>query len=381
MSLHDTSASDNRCYLIGPFSLENRLAVEASLKELEFLCLAAGLLPVGSEVVRVRSPRSSTYLGSGQVDRTVRNAHEQRAGIIVFDLPLSPVQLRNWARISQLEIYDRHAIILEIFSRRARSREAQLQVELARAQYAQSHLVGMWQHLSRQGGGSRLARGEGETQIEMDRRQLARRVRRAKRALAHVGRQRSLRRKGRDGLFRVALVGYTNAGKSSLMNALTATEVHVADQLFATLDPATRRLYLSPETTVLLSDTVGFVRRLPPELVEAFHSTLEEVVDANLLLIVVDAADPEAPEHLRVTRGVLSSIGADSVPHLLVVNKMDRAGELAAGAELIDLDRPEVPVVHTSARNGTGINELKELIRNTVEDVSTESVAPSSSHR
>ena len=234
--------------------------------------------------------------------------------MVVFDLPLSPVQLRNWAQISRLEIYDRHAVILEIFSRRARSREAQLQVELARARYAQSHLVGMWQHLSRQGGGSRLARGEGETQIEMDRRQLARRVQRAKRALANVGRQRSLRRKGRDGLFRIALVGYTNAGKSSLMNALTATEVHVADQLFATLDPATRRMYLGPDATVLVSDTVGFVRRLPPELVEAFHSTLEEVVETNLLLIVVDAADPQAHEHLRVTRTVLTSIGADGIP-------------------------------------------------------------------
>ena len=363
ISIDDKRA--NQCYLVGPFSLEPRHEAVAGLQELERLCRAAGLRPVGGEVVRVRAPQPALYLGTGQADRIIAAAADADAAMVVFDRALSPMQLRNWGRRSRLEVYDRHAVILEIFASRARTREAQLQVELARAEYAQSHLAGMWQHLSRQGGGSRLARGEGEKQIEMDRRQLARRVQRAKAALVRVSRQRELRRRRRDGMRRVALVGYTNAGKSSLMNRLTSSGVRAADQLFATLDPTTRRLYLSPEETVLLSDTVGFVRRLPPELIEAFHSTLEEVTEADLLLIVVDAADARAAESLETTRSVLDSIGAGEIPAILVLNKIDAVdpdGERPDPAATVGLNSDILAEVRTSARDGTGIDTLRELI-------------------
>jgi GTPase len=357
----------NQCYLVGPFSLEQRSDALAGLRELERLCRAAGLTPVGGELIRVRDPQPALYLGTGQADRVIATAADLEAPIIVFDGALSPVQMRNWARRSHLEVYDRHAVILEIFSSRARTREAQLQVELARAEYAQSHLAGMWQHLSRQGGGSRLARGEGEKQIEMDRRQLARRVQRARSALNHVSRQRRLRRKGRDGMTRVTLVGYTNAGKSSLMNQLTAGGVRAADQLFATLDPTTRRMYLSEDETVLLSDTVGFVRNLPPELIEAFHSTLEEVTGADLLLLVVDAGDPRAAAALGTTREVLDSLGAGKIPFILVLNKIDTVDDASAGGvTTLGVNGDARGVIRTSARTGEGIERLREAIREAV---------------
>jgi GTP-binding protein HflX len=353
----------NQCYLVGPFSLEQRSEALAGLRELERLCRAAGLSPVGGELIRVREPQPALYLGSGQADRIISTAADLEAPIIVFDGALSPVQMRNWGRRSHLEVYDRHAIILEIFSSRARTREAQLQVELARAEYAQSHLAGMWQHLSRQGGGSRLARGEGEKQIEMDRRQLARRVQRARAALDRVSRHREQRRRRRDGMIRVTLVGYTNAGKSSLMNQLTSGGVRAADQLFATLDPTTRRMYLSDDQTVLLSDTVGFVRNLPPELIEAFHSTLEEVTEADLLLLVVDAGDPRAAAALETTREVLDSLGAGDIPFLLVLNKIDTVDGTATGSvSTLGVNGAARAVIGTSATTGEGIDRLREAI-------------------
>ncbi|MFO8042322.1 MAG: GTPase HflX [Alkalispirochaeta sp.] len=364
----DTTTAD-QCYLVGSFTTEPRARAHADLQELERLCRAAGLTPVGGELVRVREPQPALYLGTGQADRIIAAAHDLEAAIIVFDRALSPVHLRNWARRSKLEVYDRHAVILEIFSSRARTREAQLQVELARAEYAQSHLVGMWQHLSRQGGGSRLARGEGEKQIEMDRRQLSRRVQRARKALDQVGRQRELRRRGRDGLYRVALVGYTNAGKSSLMNRLTTGGVRTADQLFATLDPTTRKLYLDAETTALVSDTVGFVRHLPPELIEAFHSTLEEVTEADLLLLVVDTSDRRVAEELATTQEILESIGAGEIPSILVLNKIDRIeGDGIDLVPTIGLNGTHVATAQTSAVTGTGIDELRTTILHALTD-------------
>jgi GTP-binding protein HflX len=322
----------NQCYLVGPFSLEQRSEALAGLRELERLCRAAGLSPVGGELIRVREPQPALYLGSGQADRIISTAADLEAPIIVFDGALSPVQMRNWGRRSHLEVYDRHAIILEIFSSRARTREAQLQVELARAEYAQSHLAGMWQHLSRQGAAV-------ASPVERERSRLKWIVasslaafREREPALDRVSRHRELRRRRRDGMIRVTLVGYTNAGKSSLMNQLTSGGVRAADQLFATLDPTTRRMYLSDDQTVLLSDTVGFVRNLPPELIEAFHSTLEEVTEADLLLLVVDAGDPRAAAALETTREVLDSLGAGDIPFLLVLNKIDTVDGTATGS-------------------------------------------------
>lgn len=356
-----TESSANRTYLVGTFTRETRESAEASLREMEQLCRTAGLTVTDSELVRIREPNPAYYLGKGQVDRIIAIARDREAPVIVFDRPLSPVQMRNWARRSQCEVYDRHGVILEIFSRRARTREAQLQVELARAEYAQSHLAGMWQHLSRQGGGSRLARGEGEKQIEIDRRRLRERVTRARHALEKVSRQRALRRERRDGVTRIALVGYTNAGKSSLLNALANARVRCADQLFATLDPVTRRLSLAPDQTLLLTDTVGFIRNLPPELIDAFHSTLEEALEADLILLVVDASDPEAPEHLKTTREILRKLRAEKTPVAVILNKQDRCtdpdrAELALRGQIGRDDR----VFRVSALSGNGIDGLRD---------------------
>jgi len=355
----------NRAYLVGPFCspYRTRDQAESGLRELDGLCRAAGIVPVGAEVVAIHSPNPAFYLGTGQTDRIIEHARDIDALVIVFDEPLSPVHLRNWARRAGTEVYDRHAIILEIFSRRARSKEAQLQVELARARYAQSHLVGMWQHLSRQGGGSRLARGEGEKQLEMDRRALAQRVKRARHGLEHVARHRERSRNARADLFRVALVGYTNAGKSSLLNALVNARLRAANQLFATLDPSTRRLKTDADTTVLFSDTVGFVSRLPPELIDAFHSTLEEAVEADLLLLVLDAADPAMRDHLATTLDILHRIGAEGAERLFVLNKCDRLGSDDSPDEAIrDILRPQEATIRCSARDGDGIRELRDLI-------------------
>lgn len=353
----------NRCYLVGPFSSESREATRESLQELGKLCEAAGLSNAAGELIRTRGINPAWYLGTGQRDRVIQHAIDNDAGIIVFDTTLSPVHMRNWSRKSNLEIYDRHAVILEIFSRRARTREAQLQVELAQAKYTQSHLVGMWQHLSRQGGGSRLARGEGEKQIEMDRRRLAQRVIQASKDLSRVSKQRELRRRRRDQLTRVALVGYTNAGKSSLLNALTGSTVRTANQLFASLDPTTRRLDVDDGEPIMVSDTVGFVRRLPPDLIEAFHSTLEEVIEASLILIVLDTRDPAINEHLRTTRAILEDLGAGSIPQALVFNKVDTIGESERhNVSLVGAGESMDGVFRVSAKTGEGILQLRSFL-------------------
>jgi GTP-binding protein HflX len=360
---HDDEMRANRCYLVGPFLSETRATARASLQELGGLCEAAGLEPVAGELVRTRTVNPALYLGTGQTDRIISRAEEHGAGLIVFDTTLSPVHLRNWSRRAHCEVYDRHAVILEIFSRRARTREAQLQVELARARYTQSHLVGMWQHLSRQGGGSRLARGEGEKQIEMDRRRLAQRVHRATADLKRVSRQRELRRRSRDRYARITLVGYTNAGKSSLLNTLTGADVHTANQLFASLDPTTRRLEYAEGPPLLISDTVGFVRRLPPDLVDAFHSTLEEVVEATALIIVLDAADPDVERHYDTTREILGELGAAEIPRVLVLNKIDElTPDARRTAGLIDIAGQPDAVFKVSARTGEGIRQLREFL-------------------
>ncbi len=372
--LHTVSEEElraNRCFLVGPFtpdpsageSAESaRRAAHTSLQELGRLCSAAGLSPAAGEIVHVRQPHAGMFLGKGQVERIIHHAEETEAGVIVFDNTLSPIQLRNWARAAHREVYDRHAVILEIFSRRAQTREAQLQVELARARYTQSHLVGMWQHLSRQGGGSRLARGEGEKQIEIDRRRLSQRVVRATQALQKVGRQRALRRSGRREVFRATLVGYTNAGKSSLLNVLTGSDVRAADQLFASLDPTTRRLEF-PDAVALLNDTVGFIRNLPPDLVDAFHSTLEEVIEADVLLLVLDASDPDGEQQFRTTMKILSDIGATTAPRILVLNKIDRAdGDTVRSMEFLGTHSGIREVFSLSAATGEGVPALRDRL-------------------
>lgn len=352
--------------MVAPLVTAPKNAGAAALAELELLCSSAGLQSVASRVVRVRGINPATYINAGQLDDLLTLADQHHARVLVFDHELSPVHMRNIARRSHREVYDRHAVILEIFRRRATSKAAKLQVELARARYAQSHLVGMWQHLDRQSGSSNLARGEGERQIELDRRQLAARVKRARRALQRLGDHRTRSRTARAAIAKVALVGYTNAGKSTLLNALAhnGKPVLARDTLFATLDPATRRVWLGDHQYALVTDTIGFVDRLPPELVDAFDATLEEIRDADLVVVVVDGADPYAAQQLRTVLEVLDRIDASRVPRMLVLNKSDRLN--AKTGARVGANEHFLGELSISARYGSGLVTLRIHIARTI---------------
>ncbi len=284
-----------------------------------------------------------------------------RAGVVLFDHEISAVQQRNLERLWKIRVLDRTELILDIFGQRARSTEGKLQVELARLQHQSSRLVRAWSHLERQRGGIGVRGGPGETQLEMDRRMLAARIRQVRERLDKTERQRRTRRKSRQrrDAFRVSLVGYTNAGKSTLFNALTGAGTYAADQLFATLDTLTRRLVLAPGVEVVLSDTVGFVRDLPHQLVVAFRATLEETADADLLLHVVDAAAPDRAEQIEQVDRVLAEIGADRVPQWRVWNKIDLAG---LAPEVLRDSCGTIERLSVSARTGAGLDALRRAL-------------------
>lgn len=344
----------------------DRRATTLLLDELSQLSLSVGLHAVGSLMVRVRQPSARLLVGSGKAQEIKAEAERLGASHIVFDDELSPSQQRNWERFSGLTVIDRHQVILDIFQKRASTREASLQVELAQLQYQLPRLTRAWTHLSRQQGGMRGTRGEGEKQIEYDRRALLRRITRVRAELRALGEQRStMSRRRRDlPVPSGALVGYTNAGKSSLLHALTGADVLVADTLFATLDPTTRRLPLLGGLETVLTDTVGFVRKLPHDLVNAFHSTLEEAVEADYLIHVLDAADEEMLHHYHTTRTVLQEIGAGDKPVIVAFNKIDLAADrealrFARMRVLSESDEGNVAAtVDVSAHAGTGLEEL-----------------------
>lgn len=283
--------------------------------------LVLGVIPVN---LRESSPRFLT--GSGKTQEILELAQAAGADLIVIDRELSPTQQRNWEQASGLAVIDRHEVILEIFAQRAQTREAALQVALALLQYSLPRLTRKWTELSQQRGGSMRTRGAGETQLELDRRKILKRIDAIKRELAEVQKHRNVIRKSRKEnlMTSAAIVGYTNAGKSTLLKKLTRAEVLVEDKLFATLDPVTRRYQPAAGQDLLLTDTVGFVSRLPHQLVDAFRSTLEESLEADFLIHVADASDPNLEEHIRVVETVLSELGRSDVPHLLVLNKIDR---------------------------------------------------------
>lgn len=332
------------------------------LKELAQLVHAVGLRAAGSMVVRLRRPSPRLLVGSGKASEILTEAQRLQAHCIVFDDELSPSQQRNWERLSGLAVIDRHQVILDIFQRRAATREAALQVELAQLQYHLPRLTRAWTHLSRQHGGTRGTRGEGEKQLENDRRAVLRRITRVRHELQELGGQRSTmsRRRHEVPVPSGALVGYTNAGKSSLLRTLTGADVLVADKLFATLDPTTRRLELPGGLAVVLTDTVGFVRKLPHDLVNAFHSTLEEAIEADFLIHVLDAADPQMLQHYQTTRSVLEQIGAGGRPVILAFNKID----LLADRETLRFVHHRCAAEHVaasvevSAHSGQGLAEL-----------------------
>ena len=309
---------------------------DESLDELALLAESAGDVAVARVVARRKAPDAAFFVGSGKADEIKELVQLHQAEAVIFDQALSPAQQRNLEKHLGVAVSDRTMLILEIFGDRAQSHEGKLQVELARLQYLSTRLVRRWSHLERQRGGIGNRGGPGEAQIELDRRMIGERIKAIKKQLEKVKKQRSTQRRSRERneAFRVSLVGYTNAGKSTLFNALVHAEAYVADQLFATLDTTTRQLHLeSMQRSVALSDTVGFIRELPTTLIEAFQATLREAAEADLLLHVVDSASPELDEQMAEVQRVLTQIGAAEVPQLVVFNKLDR---------LDDTERPRV---------------------------------------
>jgi GTPase len=342
---------------------------DPTLNELALLTESAGDQPVARLTAKRRAPDPALFVGSGKADEIKALIAEFDAHCVIFDQALGPAQQRNLERHLGVEVIDRTMLILEIFAARARSHEGKLQVELAKLQYLATRLVRRWSHLERQRGGVGLRGGPGETQVELDRRMIDTRIKSVKAQLEKVKRQRSTQRRARarNGTFSISLVGYTNAGKSTLFNGLVKAQTYAADQLFATLDTTTRQLYLqSAGRSVSLSDTVGFIRDLPHTLVDAFQATLQEAADADLLLHVVDAATEHRQEQMDEVQRVLREIGAGDVPQLLVFNKLDALDEDQRPRGLSDHFEIEhgrsVPRVFVSARDGTGLDVLRETI-------------------
>jgi GTP-binding protein HflX len=325
-------------------------------------------------------PDAATFAGSGKVEEIQRATREHRAGSVVFDHALTAVQIRNLeSALSEggapVRVFDRTDLILEIFAQRARSHEGKLQVELARLEHLSTRLVRGWTHLERQRGGLSKTGGPGEKQIELDRRLIGERVKKLKERLAKVARTRATQRasRARSGVLRVSVVGYTNAGKSTLFNRLTRAGAYVADKLFATLDPTTRRVHLADGVAAALSDTVGFVRELPHGLVAAFRSTLEETVQADLLLHVVDASSPRRDEQVEAVNAVLAEIGAADIPQVIVWNKIDRI----AGAEPEVVRDPygKILNIKASAVTGAGIDEIRSALAEVARQAGTRPLA------
>lgn len=300
---------------------------QAHSEEFVMLAEGAGAEIVGHLVARRQRPDAAYFIGKGKLDEAALLADSSEAEIILFDQPLSPAQQRNIERALKRRVIDRVALILDIFALRAQSHEGKLQVELAQLQHLVTRLTRMWTHLERQRGGIGM-RGPGESQLEMDKRMIGAKVKLLKERLAKAQKQRNTQRRARTrrGTMSVSLVGYTNAGKSTLFNALTRAGAYEADQLFATLDTTTRKLWIDGFGQVVVSDTVGFIRDLPPTLIAAFRATLEETVQADLLLHVVDAASPQRDEQIAEVNKVLGDIGAGEIPRILVYNKIDAAG-------------------------------------------------------
>ena len=346
---------------------------DASLDELALLAESAGDIAVARVVARRKAPDAALFVGSGKADEIKALVLGHQAEAVLFDQALSPAQQRNLEKHLGVAVADRTMLILEIFGARAQSHEGKLQVELARLQYLSTRLVRRWSHLERQSGGIGMRGGPGEAQIELDRRMIGERIKGVKKQLERVKKQRSTQRRSRERnqTFRASLVGYTNAGKSTLFNALVNAKTYAADQLFATLDTTTRQLYLEGSTrSASLSDTVGFIRDLPHKLIEAFEATLQEANDADLLLHVVDCASPALAEQMAEVQRVLTEIGAARIPQVLVFNKLDQLEETQRPRELRDVLEVNaglrVPRVFISAHTGEGLPALRAILTEAV---------------
>lgn len=344
---------------------------DAELHELGLLAETAGLTPVARIVCKRKAPDAAFFVGSGKADEIKELVLMHGATEILFDQSLSPAQQRNLERHMEVAVNDRTFLILEIFAQRARSHEGKLQVELARLQYLSTRLVRRWSHLERQSGGIGMRGGPGETQIELDRRMIGDSIKRTRERLEKVKRQRGTQRRQRQrrDAFTISLVGYTNAGKSTLFNDLVKARAYAADQLFATLDTTTRQLYLGDNQgggrSVSISDTVGFIRDLPHGLIDAFQATLQEAADASLLLHVVDASNDNYLEQMDEVHKVLVDIGADKVPQVLVFNKLDAMSDDKKPMQMQDIfsiDGVDTPRLFVSAQTGEGVPALRAYL-------------------
>lgn len=341
---------------------------DGELEELGLLAESAGMQPVGRITCKRKAPDPALFVGSGKADEIKLLAQQMGAVEVLFDQSLSPGQQRNLERHLDLPVNDRTYLILEIFAQRARSHEGKLQVELARLQYLSTRLVRRWSHLERQTGGAGVRGGPGEKQIELDRRMISETIKRTKDRLAKVKKQRQTQRRQRErrDAFNISIIGYTNAGKSTLFNTLVKARAYAADQLFATLDTTTRQLYLGEAgRSVSLSDTVGFIRDLPHGLVDAFQATLQEAVDADLLLHVVDASNIDFALQIEQVQRVLDEIGAIGIPQLLVFNKIDALPPERRPARLSDdfeIDGVQIPRIFVSARTTEGLATLRQRL-------------------
>lgn len=344
---------------------KNRWPVEESLAELIRLAESAGATVVGQAVQKQIKPHPATFLGQGKVQEIAHLCRELTAELLIFNQELSPAQKKNLEEATQVRVIDRVQLILDIFAQRARTKEGKIQVELAQLNYLLPRLTGLGTELSRLGGGIGT-RGPGETKLEVDRRRIYRRIAILKRELKEVQRHRTLLRQARQKIPipLAALVGYTNAGKSTLLNTLTAAGVLVENKLFATLDPTTRQVVLPNNEAILLTDTVGFIHRLPPHLVAAFRATLEEVVEADLILHLVDATAANNQAQIAVVEDILSSLGVQDKPTILVYNKIDELSQEKSLPEIEDnlFVFKDIPTAAISALTGQGIKALLELI-------------------
>lgn len=356
-SLAEQEGKTERVFLVGAeLKKGNTFDVNESMEELSELATTAGADIIGEGTQKLDRPHVATFIGKGKAGEFAEMAKQGRVDTVIFDDELSPAQNRNLERIFDCKVLDRTALILDIFAQRARTREGKMQIEMAQLQHILPRLTRMWTHLSRQKGGIGM-RGDGESQLEVDRRRIQERIARLRRELEEVKRVRSTQRRGRQRSQwpLVSIVGYTNAGKSTLLNKLTGSEVLSEDKLFATLDPTTRRVRLPTNQNALLSDTVGFIRKLPHQLVESFKATLEEVVEADILMHVVDVSNRAAVEQIQAVDEVLKEINGDDKPTLMVFNKVDQLPERNGNLHWL---REYDHAVAMSARTGEGMEEL-----------------------
>jgi GTP-binding protein HflX len=338
-----------------------------SISELKLLTQTAGSEVVDIVVTKKAKPDPALYIGSGKAQEIRQLMQEKGAEIAIFNHPLSPAQQRNLERTLGHHVIDRTGLILDIFAQRAKSHIGQVQVQLANVKYRLSRLVRAWSHLERQKGGIGLRGGPGETQMELDRRMLENKSKRLQADLSKLQKQQANQRRSRvkKDVFSISLVGYTNAGKSTLFNALTKAGTYAADQLFATLDTTTRRVYLQGYGNAVVSDTVGFIRELPHQLVEAFQATLDETVHADLLLHVVDASSVVRDEQIHEVEKVIAEIGAQNIPVILIMNKIDQLPEyIGRGPEIRYEKDGSISKIYLSAQSGEGLDMLREVLAN-----------------